>query len=257
MTPTSRLQAPQIAARFLRKSWAVLLLLLLWQLWVVTTDLNSIVVVSPLAVARDILLNAPVYLIPTLWTAGFALAGLALGIAAGLLLAIACWWSRILSGLLQPAALLLTATPVVCLIPLLARLFGYQGRTELITVTIMTFFPSFVYAGAGLDRLPPRSLELFQTLHASRAKRLLLLALPAAMPNLAVALRVGTAYSILVAVVAEFLMQTGGLGDMFAITMQQFNLHRAFGASILAMALSTALYEVATAFEHRVRRHFT
>ena len=244
-------------AGWLRKSWAVLTLLTLWQLWVSTTDLNTIVVVSPFSVARDILLHAPVYLVPALWTSAFALAGLALGMIAGLALAIACWSSRLLSGLLQPAALLLTATPVVCLIPLLARLFGYQARTELITVTIMTFFPSFVYAGAGLIRLPPRSAELFQTLHASRAKHLLLLALPAAVPNLAVALRVGTAYSILVTVVAEFLMQTGGLGDMFAVTMQQFNLHRAFGASIIAMALSTALYEAGTALEHRIRRLFT
>ena len=51
-------------------------------------------------------------------------------------------------------------------------------------------------------------------------------------------------------------MQTGGLGDMFAVTMQQFNLHRAFGASIIAMALSTALYEAGTALEHRIRHHF-
>jgi ABC-type nitrate/sulfonate/bicarbonate transport system permease component len=246
-----------VILRFFSKSWAVLLLLALWQVWVMTTDYNSIVVVSPIAVARDFLLHAPVYLLPALWTAGFALGGLALGMIAGLLLAMACWWSRVLSGLLQPAALLLTATPVVCLIPVLARLFGYQGRTEIITVTIMTFFPSFVYAGAGLHRLPPRALELFQTLNASRAKRLLLLALPAAVPNLAVALRVGTAYSILVTVVAEFLMQTGGLGDMFAVTMQQFNLHRAFGASIVAMVLSTALYEGGTALEHRIRRYFS
>jgi ABC-type nitrate/sulfonate/bicarbonate transport system permease component len=246
-----------VAARFLRKSWAVLALLLLWQLWVSTTDLNSIVVVSPVSVARDIVTHAPIYLAPAFWTTALALCGLALGMIAGLVLAIACWYSRLLSGLLQPAALLLTATPVVCLIPLLARIFGYQGRTELITVTIMTFFPSFVYAGAGLTQLPPRSAELFQTLHASRARSLLLLSLPAAIPNLAAALRVGTAYSILVTVVAEFLMQTGGLGDMFAVTMQQFNLHRAFGASIIAMALSTALYEAGTVLEHRVRRLFT
>lgn len=247
----------QSAARILRKSWAVLALLLLWQLWVSTTDLNAIVVVSPISVACDILFHAPVYLVPALWTTAFALVGLALGMTAGLVLAIACWYSQMLSGLLKPTALLLSATPVVCLIPLLARLFGYQGRTELITVTIMTFFPSFVYAGAGLTRLPPRSAQFFQTLHASRTRSLLLLALPAAVPNLAVALRVGTAYSILVTVVAEFLMQTGGLGDMFAVTMQQFNLHRAFGASIIAMALSTTLYEAGTALEHRIRRHFT
>jgi ABC-type nitrate/sulfonate/bicarbonate transport system permease component len=243
--------------RFFKKSWGILLLLAFWQLWVSTTDLNSIVVVSPISVARDLVLHAPVYLVPALWTTAFALCGLALGMLAGLFLAIASWYSKMLSGLLQPAALRLTATPVVCLIPLLARLFGYQGRTELITVTIMTFFPSFVYAGTGLGRLPPRSAQLFQTLHASRTCSLVLLALPAAVPNLAVALRVGTAYSILVTVVAEFLMQTGGLGDLFAVTMQQFNLHRAFGASIIAMALSTLLYEAGTALEHRIRAVFT
>ena len=245
-----------LPSRLILKSWAILLLFALWQLWVMTTDYNSIVVVSPLSVALDLVTHANLYLLPALWTTGFALAGLALGMCAGLLLAVASWGSRVLSGLLQPAALLLTATPVVCLIPLLARLFGYQARTELLTVAIMTFFPSFVYAGAGLTRLPRRSVELFSTLHASRTKQLLLLALPAAVPNLAIALRVGTAYSILVTVVAEFLMQTGGLGDMLAVTMQQFNLHRAFGASILAMALSTALYEAGTALEHRVRRYF-
>ena len=242
--------------RWLGRWWTILLLLALWQVWVSTSDYNSIVVVSPLSVARDIALHAGVYLAPAAWTAGFALAGLALGMAAGLALAIACWGSHVLAGVLQPAALLLTATPVVCLIPLLARLFGYQAKTELITVAIMTFFPSFVYAGAGLTRLPRRSAELFAALHASRAKRLTLLALPAAVPNLAIALRVGTAYSILVTMVAEFLMQTGGLGDMFAVTMQQFNLHRAFGASVIAMALSAAMYDAGTALEQRVRAYF-
>ena len=242
--------------RFLKSSWAVLLLLALWQAWVMTTNYNSIVVVSPLSVLRDLILHASAYLVPALWTLGFALGGLALGMTAGLLLAIVCWTSTILSGLLQPAALLLTATPIVCLIPLLARLFGYQNRTELLTVGIMTFFPSFVYAGSGLRRLPRRSVELFRTLHASRFKRLTLLALPAAVPELAVALRVGTAYSILVTVVAEFLMQTGGLGEMLAVTMQEFNLHRALGASVIAMLLSTALYEASSALEKRIRLRF-
>ncbi len=242
--------------RIFKKSWAVLLLLLLWQIGVMTTNYNSIVVVSPFSVLKDLTMHAPVYIVPALWTTGFALGGLFLGMLAGLVLAVLCWTSKILSGLLQSSALLLTATPIVCLIPILARLFGYQSKTELLTVAIMTFFPSFIYAGSGLRRLPRRSQELFAALHASRWKRLVLLALPAAVPELAVALRVGTAYSILVTVVAEFLMQTGGLGDMFAVTMQQFNLHRALGASVIAMALSTVLYEASSALEKRVRLRF-
>jgi ABC-type nitrate/sulfonate/bicarbonate transport system permease component len=238
--------------RHLFDIWPVILLLLLWQLWVSTAGYSSIVLVSPGAVFNDLLHFPEAYLQPALRTLAFALGGLAIGMAAGLILAIAAWLSDFLAGITTPFALLLSATPVVCLIPIVARLFGYEARTELIAVAVMTFFPSFVLSAAGLKALPPMSSDVFQVLQASRWKTLRLLALPAALPQLATALRVGATYSVLVALVAEYLMQTGGLGTLFAVTMQQFHLARALGASLLAMALSAALYELTRALEQSV-----
>jgi ABC-type nitrate/sulfonate/bicarbonate transport system permease component len=174
--------------------------------------------------------------------------------ALGLLLAFAAWLSDLLAGITTPFALLLSSTPVVCLIPVIARLFGYESRTELIAIALMTFFPSFVYSTGGLRQLPARSGDVLLVLHASRWQTLRLLAVPAALPALATALRVGATYSVLVALVAEYLMQTGGLGTLFAVTMQQFQLARALGASALAMALSVALFEATRAIEERVSR---
>jgi ABC-type nitrate/sulfonate/bicarbonate transport system permease component len=236
--------------------WPVILLLLLWQLWVSTAGYSSIVLVSPGAVFSDLVRNPEAYLEPTLRTLAFALGGLALGMVGGLVLAIAAWFSDFLAGITTPFALLLSATPVVCLIPIVARLFGYEARTELIAVAVMTFFPSFVLSAAGLKALPPMSSNVFHVLRASRWQTLRLLALPAALPQLAAALRVGATYSVLVALVAEYLMQTGGLGTLFAVTMQQFHLARALGASVLAMALSVALYELTRALEHRVITYY-
>jgi ABC-type nitrate/sulfonate/bicarbonate transport system permease component len=79
-----------------------------------------------------------------------------------------------------------------------------------------------------------------------------MLALPAALPALATALRVGGTFSVLVALLAEYLMQTGGLGSLFAVTMQQFHLARALGASVIAMALSVMLFEVTRSIEARI-----
>jgi ABC-type nitrate/sulfonate/bicarbonate transport system permease component len=236
--------------------WPVVLLLLLWQLWVSTAGYSSIVLVSPGAVFSDLVRNPAAYLAPTLRTLAFALGGLAIGMAAGLIFAIAAWLSDFLAGITTPFALLLSATPVVCLIPIVARLFGYEARTELIAVAVMTFFPSFVLSAAGLRALPPMSPDVFHVLRATRLQTLRLLALPAALPQLATALRVGATYSVLVALVAEYLMQTGGLGTLFAVTMQQFHLARALGASLLAMALSLALYELTRALEQRVITHY-
>jgi ABC-type nitrate/sulfonate/bicarbonate transport system permease component len=238
--------------RLILDLWPVLLLLLLWQIWVSAAGYSSIVLVPPGAVLSDLLHFPGAYLSPALHTLAFALGGLSVGMALGLLLALAARLSELLDGITTPFALLLSSTPVVCLIPIIARLFGYESRTELIAIALMTFFPSFVYCTAGLRQLPARSGDVLVVLHASRWQTLRLLAVPAALPSLATALRVGATYSVLVALVAEYLMQTGGLGTLFAVTMQQFQLARALGASALAMALSVALFEATRAIEERV-----
>jgi ABC-type nitrate/sulfonate/bicarbonate transport system permease component len=238
--------------RLILELWPVGVLLIGWQVWVGAAGYNSIVLVAPSAVFSDLLSSPGAYLAPALHTLVFALGGLALGLSVGLVLAGAAWLSVFLSGITTPLALLLSSTPVVCLIPLIARLFGYQNRTELIAIAIMTFFPSLVYSSAGLRQAPAMSRDLMRVLHASRLQNLRLLALPAALPALVTALRVGATLSILVALLAEYLMQTGGLGTLFAVTMQQFHLARALGASVLAMALSVILFEATRVLEQRV-----
>jgi ABC-type nitrate/sulfonate/bicarbonate transport system permease component len=245
-----------VIRRAFSENWALILLFAGWQAWVMANDYNSIVIVSPAVVVRDIVSHPSTYAWPALWTLTFALTGLAGGMACGVLLAIACWRSPLFSGMLSPSALLLSSTPVVCLIPLLARIFGYHNKTEFITVVIMTFFPCFIYASSGLNKLPPMASELFTVLAAKTSARLRYLALPAAVPNLAIAMRVGAAYSVLVTVVAEYLMQTGGLGNMFALTSQAFQTGRALGASLVAMALSVGLYSASSALEGRIQAYY-
>jgi ABC-type nitrate/sulfonate/bicarbonate transport system permease component len=238
--------------RLLLNLWPLILLLLLWQVWVSSARYNSIVLVPPSEVASDLLHFPAAYLPPLLHTLALALVGLALGMALGVLLGLAAWLSQLLAGITTPIALLLSSTPVVCLIPLMARLLGYGDRTELAAITVMTFFPSYVYCAAGLRQLPAMSRDVFFVLHASRWQDLRLLALPAALPSMATALRVGATLSILVALLAEYLMQTGGLGALIAVTLQQFHLARALGASALAMASSVLLFEATRALEYRV-----
>ena len=238
--------------RLILDLWPVLLLLLLWQGWVSAAGYNSIVLVAPAAVVADLLHFPGAYLSPAAHTLAFALGGLILGMAGGVLIALAAWVSELVAGLTTPCALLLSSTPVVCLVPIIARLFGYASRTELIVIAVMSFFPSFIYCATGLRQLPAMARDVLLVLHASRWQNLRLLALPAALPALAAALRVGATLSVLVALLAEYLMQTGGLGTLFAVTMQQFHLARALGASALAMALSVLLFETTRAIEHRL-----
>jgi ABC-type nitrate/sulfonate/bicarbonate transport system permease component len=238
--------------RLILDLWPMFLLLLVWQVWVSSAAYNSIVLVPPSAVVSDLLRFPAAYLTPVLHTLAFAMGGLLLGMTAGVLLAVAAWLSRLLAGITTPFALVLSSTPVVCLIPVIARLFGYDSRTELAAIAVMTLFPSYVYCTSGLQHLPAMSHDVFLVLHASRWQNPRLLAFPAALPALTAALRVGATFSVLVALLAEYLMQTGGLGTLIAVKMQQFHLARALGASACAVALSVFLFEAAHAIERRV-----
>ncbi|MBB5694093.1 ABC transporter permease [Muricoccus pecuniae] len=242
--------------RALRASWGILAILLFWQIWVGLSGVNSIVLPGPAAILRS-LADAPgLYLSSTAQTLALAALGLVLGLLLGAGLAVLTWFSSLLAGLLTPLGIIFASVPVVALIPVLARIFGYDMRTVLAIVVIISFFPSFVFTGAGLRALPPGSADLFRVLGASTWRRLTLLALPAAVPDMSVALRLAAANSILAAMVAEFLMGTSGLGYLFAAARSDFDMEKALAASAIATVISVTSFLLASRVENWAARNW-
>ena len=242
---------------FINLNWGIILILILWEFWVVVNDFNPIVMPSPEGVLLDLVQNPIIYLENSAVTLFIAVAGLFGGMLSGTSLAVMTWFSPLLSGLINPTAVLFSSVPVVSLIPIIARILGYNMATEIILVVIITFFPSFVFTTAGLRALPPGSKDLFTSLGASRISTLKKLALPASLPNLAIALRLAAAHAILAAMIAEFLMGTNGLGYLFAVTKQEFLTERAFGTSVIATVISVIAFLASSHFEILVKRRYT
>lgn len=242
--------------RILAQTWAVILLVAAWSFWVRHSGLNGIVIVTPLAVARELIQHSSDYVQPALHTIAVSLFGMIAGLLCGLLLAIMIWLSRILAAISVPLALLLTSVPVVCLIPVLTRIFGYDDRTVFVTVIILCFLPGFVFSYAGLRALPPMAEEYFSVQGAGRWNRLWRLALPAAVPRLAVALKILSVQSVLSALIAEFLMQTGGLGFLIGTSTADLAMARALAASLLSVLIALMLYGATSLMERAVLRRY-
>ncbi len=229
--------------------WGVLGLVAVWQIYVSAADLNSIVVPSPRAVFADVLLH-PVAYLPHVWsTAWVALIGLVFGVTAGAFFAIMAWLSPLLAGVVNPPAMVFRSVPVVAMIPVIARLFGYDIRTVLAITVIISFFPAFVFTLSGLRDLPSGSDDLFKAFGAGRLGYLRRLALPAAVPNLLVAIRLSAANCVLAALVAEFLMGTEGLGYLFVRTRSELDMARSWGAALVATVLSVSAFVLAARLE--------
>jgi NitT/TauT family transport system permease protein len=223
---------------FLNNFWPILLVLLMWQLGVSWFDLNALVLPEPFDVLRDIVSNPSVYLENGASTLVVATSGLFMGMAIGTFLAILISHSRVLSGLLTPISLIFASIPVVTIIPLLARIFGYGTTTVHIIVAVISFFPALVFTSSGLRAYSPSHDELFSVLGASHLTRLRHLYLPAAVPNWMIALRLTAPSAFLSAMVAEYLIGKSGFGFMFRQAASTFDTDRAFGASLVATAIS-------------------
>lgn len=237
-----------------RAFWGIAAIVVAWEVSVRAADLNPIVMPKPSSILLDILYHADVYLVGALQTSVFAVAGLFLGMLIGTLLSILAWLSRFLNGLLTPVAIILASVPVVAMIPILARIFGYDIKTVVVIVAIISFFPAFVFTNSGLRSLPAGSDDLFTVLGVGTFRRLFYLALPSAIPEWTVALRLVAANAILSAIVAEFLMGTSGLGHIFAEARASLDMVSALGASAVAAVISIFAFLGASAVERWAQR---
>ncbi len=230
-------------------------LIVLWQFWVAARGLNTIVLPGPMSVVLQLLNEPAVYFWNGLHTLALALAGLALGTLLGTTVAVVAWSSRLFEGILTPLGLIFSSVPIVALIPVIARILGYDVRTELAIVILISFFPLFVFTLKGLKALPPGASDLFQTLGATKRQHLAWLALPASLPSWLTGFRIAAPHAVLAAIVAEFLMGTSGLGHVLEGARSDLQMQRALAASLSATVISVTFFLLSAVLEQRLLRN--
>jgi ABC-type nitrate/sulfonate/bicarbonate transport system permease component len=242
---------------FLARNWAVLGLLALWQAWVSLADLNSIVLPSPVPVARDLFGHPALYLGNTVQTLTTAAMGLAIGFIFGGLLAAMAWSSRVMATVLTPLGLIFSTVPVVALLPIIARLLGYNISTVIAVVAIAAFFPGFVFVGRGLKELPSGADDLLRVLGAGSWARFRWLVLPSAVPSIMIALRLSVPESVLAAILAEYLIGRSGLGFIFRESASRFAMERALAVSLVITLAAVLSFFLAQRAERAVRARWS
>ena len=237
--------------------WAVLLVIIVWDGLVRWHGFNVIVLPDPWTVARTIMTEWPLYAKAAGLTLGVAVAGLLLGSLLGAALAISGWISRIVAGMVAPAALVVRSVPFIILIPVLSRLLGYNLTMVVVVVTLLSFFPAFVLVSSGLAALPAASADLGRVYGASRTRALVNIALPAAIPSLFASIRLSASRAVLGAMVAEFLTGIDGLGKMFLLFRGDLEAERAFAVATVAAVAAVGLFLAAGRLEAAVHRRMS
>lgn len=211
--------------RRLRSLAIPVLLLGALEAWARTIGQGSDSLAPPSAAARAWLaaLADGSLLEATGFTLGSAALGLALGGGLGVALGIVLGLSRRAARASFLSIEVFRPMPSVALIPLSMLVFGFGVRMELAVVAFATFWPLLVLTQAAVQQVEPRLLEVARALGLSPLARTWKIVLPAIVPRLFVALRLGVTIALVVAVTVEIAANPHGMGYAMSLAQQSLD----------------------------------
>ena len=216
------------------------------------------------------ILPAPSRVFSTLWqdwailfeallvTAQITLMALAVAVIGGVGLAVLFTQSRWIEMSFYPYAVILQVTPIVAIAPLIAIYVDSLTAQLLLCAWLVAFFPILSNTTLGLNSADHNLRDLFRIYGATRWQKLRYLQLPSALPYFLGGLRIAGGLSLIGAVVAEFVIGTGGRGTGLAFRILEagyrLNIPRMFAALILIAVTGVIIFAGLSFLSHMLLR---
>jgi len=188
-------------------------------------------------------------------TVSEAAAGGAIGIAAGIVLALLAHLVPVLAPGLDRFAALIDSVPQIALAPFLVIIIGREG-TPVVVVALAVTFIVFISTNSGLTAATRQHQDLFTVLGSPRWDRLARLELPAALPKLFDGLALAAPAMILGATIGEWFGAKRGLGVLFVSAMENYRIPLLWAAAVLSVLCSLIIYGAALLAQRAVARRF-
>jgi NitT/TauT family transport system permease protein len=225
-----------------------------WEAIIWATEISSYVFPAPSSVLRALWydLRSPDYWASVAITLaeillGF-IAGSILGIGLGTVLAL----SPLMDRLFYPYIVAFQSIPKIAIAPLIVVWFGFGVESKFLIVALTAMFPVLVNTIAGLRSTDPDRLDLLFGLCASRSQSLRYLQFPHAMPYIFAGLNTAIVFSVIGAIVGEFVGARQGLGVVILKANFALDLAAVFSSLIVLGIIGVTLNASVRAVERRV-----
>jgi ABC-type nitrate/sulfonate/bicarbonate transport system permease component len=238
-----------MAAAWLPPAGLLLALAALWQLGAAAWSIEEYLLPSPAAILRAAW-RARTLLGPHIWqTVRETLAGFGLALAAGLGLGylLDAWPAA--RNTLYPLLVTSQTVPIVAIAPLLVVWFGYGIWPKVIVVGLVCFFPIAVSTADGLRSADPELIALVRTMGASRAQVQRHVRWPGALPTVFSGVRIAVTYSVVGAILGEWVGASRGLGVFMLRATNSFRTDWVFASIAVTSLISVALFGLVAGLE--------
>lgn len=178
------------------------------------------------------------HLLLTLQAVGY---GFALALGTAFIFAVLMHHFNFFRNIFYPILVFSQTVPLIVLAPLFILWFGFGILPKVLIVVLVCFFPLAINMLQGFDSVDNDLVDLLRTMGAGNGKILFFVKLPAALDHIFSGLRVAVTYSVIGAVIGEWIGGTEGLGVYMVRAQKAFAIERVFAAVIYITAMSLIL----------------
>lgn len=229
------------SGKYIKSILGIFLVLLLWQLVSSLHPMGKYMLPGPVDVFQSFIDHWDLLIHHAGTTLLEAAIGLSIGVSLGFIFALLMERFPLLYDMFYPVLIISQTIPTVAIAPLLVIWFGFDLLPKVIIVVISTLFPITIGLLDGFHAIDPDYIQLMESMGAGQTQMFRYVKLPFAQSHFFSGLRIAVTYSIVGAVIAEWLGGNDGLGVYMTRARKSYSYDEMFAIIIFITALSLLL----------------
>jgi NitT/TauT family transport system permease protein len=221
---------------------AFVAIVIVWEAAIMAFEIPVYVLPSPTQIWNAFAANPGPLLRNTGITLFEAVAGFAIGSALGALLGTIFAYSRLVARGLLPYVIAANTIPVVAIAPIIIIWFGHGIGSKIAVTAFLSFFPLALNMMKGLQSYDRTIMDVFHVAAATGPQRFFKMRLPSALPYVFVGLKLNVTFSVIGAIVAEFVQADRGLGFVIMTTYRMLAMPRLWAAMFMSAIIGILFF---------------
>ncbi|SHJ31019.1 ABC-type nitrate/sulfonate/bicarbonate transport system, permease component [Clostridium cavendishii DSM 21758] len=214
------------------------LLIILWELIVHINGVKAYILPSPSVIMKALIKDSGLLLEHSKITMYEAFLGFLIAILLSLALSIIMDAFTLIKKCLYPLIIVSQTVPIIALAPLFIIWFGFGIMPKVIVVVMVCFFPMVISLVDGMASVDEEYINHFRLMGANKIQIFFNLKLPYGLINFFSGMRIAATYSIMGAIIGEWLGGEKGLGIYMVRAKSAYALDKVFAAIIIVVVLS-------------------
>ncbi|KNZ43341.1 ABC transporter permease [Acetobacterium bakii] len=220
----------------------MLFILFAWQFVVSMGWVERFILPAPTDIVNALILNWSDILMHTGVTFFEGITGLLVAVVFSFAMAIIMDQFVLVKKAIYPSLVISQTVPIIIIAPLLAMWFGFGIAPKIFVVVLVCFFPITINLIEGLQSVDQELIDLVRSMGARKIQIFSKIKFPYALPYFFSGLKIAATYSIMGAVIGEWLGGKAGLGVYMLRARHAFALDLVFASILVIVILSIGVF---------------